>query len=311
MRRRCACDPRADSDRAQIARGAGSAEAIRRAEPRGRVPARACAVPRRRSRQSDRDAVPDRLAARAGTLERREAEQVLGLALYAGGRFAEALPYLEATRAWARDNIELNYFLGLAYLQTGKIDAARGALAVTFGVRARGRRRASDRRADADSPEPRRACGCRAQAGAREEPAPCRMPASCLARWRSFAAASTRAPNGRAGARRQSGNAMAWYQLGDVYVREGEVGPGDRDAAAVAVDQPVLQRPLHPARPRLHEDRADARRRKACCAAPSNTTRTTAPPHYLLAQLLQQIGRHAEAKAEFAIAEKLQGQPGR
>ena len=39
------------------------------------------------------------------------------------------MPYLEATRAWARDNIELHYFLGLAYLQTGKIDAARGALA--------------------------------------------------------------------------------------------------------------------------------------------------------------------------------------
>ena len=69
-----------------------------------------------------------------GTLERREAEQVLGLALYGAGRFADALPYLEATRAWARDNIELQYFLGLAYLQTGKIDAARGALAVTFGV---------------------------------------------------------------------------------------------------------------------------------------------------------------------------------
>ena len=33
--------------------------------------------------------------------------------------------------------------------------------------------------------------------------------------------------------------------------------------------------------------------------------------HYLLAQLLQQMGRNEEAKTEFAIAEKLQGQPGR
>ena len=32
--------------------------------------------------------------------------------------------------------------------------------------------------------------------------------------------------------------------------------------------------------------------------------------HYLLAQLLQQLGRHAEAKEEFAIAEKLQAPPG-
>src|SRR4029453_17087467 len=69
-----------------------------------------------------------------GTLERREAEQVLGLALYGAGRLAEAIPYLKATRTWARDNIELHYFLGLAYLQTGKTDAARAALAVTFGV---------------------------------------------------------------------------------------------------------------------------------------------------------------------------------
>src|SRR5919109_4469836 len=53
----------------------------------------------------------------AGTLERREAEQGLGLSLYAAGRLPEAIPYLEATRAWAGDNVELHYFLGLAYLQ--------------------------------------------------------------------------------------------------------------------------------------------------------------------------------------------------
>jgi Tfp pilus assembly protein PilF len=33
--------------------------------------------------------------------------------------------------------------------------------------------------------------------------------------------------------------------------------------------------------------------------------------HYMLAQLLQQMKRLDEAKAEFAIAEKLVGQPGR
>src|SRR5262245_34963995 len=70
----------------------------------------------------------------ADTLERREAEQVLGLAHYALGHLKAAVPYLEATRAWASDNVELHYFLGLAYLQTGKIDEARRTLAVTFGV---------------------------------------------------------------------------------------------------------------------------------------------------------------------------------
>jgi Tfp pilus assembly protein PilF len=33
--------------------------------------------------------------------------------------------------------------------------------------------------------------------------------------------------------------------------------------------------------------------------------------HYVLAQLLQQAGRVEEARQEFAIAEKLQGQSGR
>ena len=56
------------------------------------------------------------------------------------------------------------------------------------------------------------------------------------------------------------GNAMAWYQLGDVYVREAKWDQAITDAAAIAVDQSVLQRPVHPARPRLHEDRADGDR---------------------------------------------------
>jgi Tfp pilus assembly protein PilF len=51
---------------------------------------------------------------------------------------------------------------------------------------------------------------------------------------------------------------------------------------------------------------AEAMLRRAIQYDPNNRS-----AHYLLAQLLQQLGRHAEAKVEFAIAEKLQGQPGR
>ena len=46
--------------------------------------------------------------------------------------------------------------------------------------------------------------------------------------------------------------------------------------------------------------------RRAIEYDPNNRT-----AHYLLAQLLQKAGRAEEAKQEFAIAERLQGQPGR
>jgi cytochrome c-type biogenesis protein CcmH/NrfG len=46
--------------------------------------------------------------------------------------------------------------------------------------------------------------------------------------------------------------------------------------------------------------------RRAIQYDPNNRT-----AHYQLAQLLLEAGRADEAKAEFAIAERLQGQPGR
>ena len=103
---------RADSDGSDRA-GAGAAEAVRCRGAGRRVPARAGAVPRGRSREGDRDAHADRLAARERQLERREAEQVLGLALYAGGTARGGACLTSKPRAsWARDNIELHYYLG-------------------------------------------------------------------------------------------------------------------------------------------------------------------------------------------------------
>ena len=70
----------------------------------------------------------------AGSLERREAIQVLGLSYYLAGRLRDALPLLEQTRQWARDNGELGQVLGLAYIQTQQPDKARAVIAETFGV---------------------------------------------------------------------------------------------------------------------------------------------------------------------------------
>jgi tetratricopeptide (TPR) repeat protein len=246
----------------------------------------------------------------AASLERREAEQVLGLSLYAAGRLPESLPYLEATRAWAPDNIELHYFLGLAYLQTGKIAPARGALAVTFGIRPEDAgaylmtaqmlirlnlveaaveelKRALDK--DARLPNARFLLGQMALFRGRLDES---------AEW------------SRAELEVNPGNAMAWQQLGDVFIRKTQWD----DAI------PMLQRSLwiNPffSGPYILLGQAYAKKgqpataegmlRRAIQYDPNNRT-----AHYVLAQLLQQLGRHDEAKAEFAIAEKLQGQPGR
>ena len=69
-----------------------------------------------------------------GSLERREAVQILGLASYLAGRIAEAIPYLEQTRQWAEGNPELSYVLGMAYVQTRQADKARDTWARSFGV---------------------------------------------------------------------------------------------------------------------------------------------------------------------------------
>jgi tetratricopeptide (TPR) repeat protein len=246
----------------------------------------------------------------AGTLERREAEQVLGLALYGAGRLAEAIPYLEATRAWARDNIELHYFLGLAYLQTGKTDAARGALAVTFGV-------PSDEaaaslmtaqmliRLNLDE-----AAGVELKRALEKNP---RLPQARfllgqMALFRGRLDESAEWTRGELEV--NPGNAMAWNQLGDVYVREAKW-----DQAIPMLQRSLWINPFYSGpyillgRAYMKQGQtatAEGMLRRAIQYDPNNRS-----AHYLLAQLLQQIGRHEEAKTEFAIAEKLQGQPGR
>lgn len=244
----------------------------------------------------------------AGTVERREAEQVLGLALYAAGRLPEAIPHLEATRQWAHDNVELHYFLGLAYLQTGKIDAGRAALAVTFGV-------APDAAAahlttaqmlvrlnldEAAAVELTRAI----ETDRRLPHARFLLGQIALFRGRfDESAAWTRGE-----LEVNPGNAMAWYQLGDVHVRQSQW-----KEAIAALQRSLWLNPFYSGPYILlgraymktgQPSTAEGMLRRAIEYDPNNRG-----AHYLLAQLLQQLGRHEEAKAEFAAAEKLQGRP--
>lgn len=244
------------------------------------------------------------------SVERREAEQVLGLSLYAVGRFAEALPHLEATRQWASGNLELQYFLGLAYLQSGRMDAARRALAATFGV----------------APESAAAHLAAAQMLIRlnlDEAAAvelkhalekdARLPQvrfllGQIALFRGRLDESADWTRGEIEV--NPGNAMAWYQLGDVHVRQARW-----DRAIEMLQRSLWLNPFYSGPYILlgraymktgQPSTAEGMLRRAIQYDPNNRA-----AHYMLAQLLQQLGRDAEAKTEFDIAEKLQGQPGR
>jgi tetratricopeptide (TPR) repeat protein len=245
-----------------------------------------------------------------GSDERREAVQVLGLALYLGGRIADALPWMEATREWAADNPELLQILGTAYIQTRQADKAREVLAGAFGV----------------PPDSASAHLLAAQMMVRLEQEPMaqeelakaialdpRLPhahflVGQLALFRG------RFEEARAATRREielnPADNAAWSQLGDIYVRQQRW-----DDAVAALQRSIWVSPYYSA-PYILLGRAymkkgepgaaEAMLRRALEYDPNNKQ-----AHYLLGQVLQQAGRAEEARAELALAERLQGAAGR
>jgi tetratricopeptide (TPR) repeat protein len=245
-----------------------------------------------------------------GSIERREAIQILGLSHFIVGHFAEAVPLLEATRVWAADNLELGYVLGQTYVQVRQPDRARATFARTFGV-------------DADS------------AGAHL------VAAQMMIRldFEDFAEAElTRAiekdpklPQAHAllgqlamfrGRLNEAialtereialnpGNAMAFAQLGDALVRQSKW-----DEAVVPLQKSIWLNPFYSA-PYILLGKAYMKKEQPATAEGMLSRAIQYDPnnraaHYLLGQLFQQTGRAAEAKREFEIAERLQGQSGR
>jgi tetratricopeptide (TPR) repeat protein len=245
-----------------------------------------------------------------GSVERQEIVQVLGLSLFLSGRLEEAIPKLEATRTWAATNLELAHILGQAYLQTGRTTAARQAFARTFNV--------AEGSAAAHLVTAQMMIRLQLEVPAVEElkRAIAKKPnlpqanllLGQLALFRGQFDESitltkrelTIAP----------GNAVAHYQLGDAYIRQSRWDDG-----IAALQQSLWLNPFYSApyillgKAYSHKGQpatAEGMLRRAVEYDPNNRT-----AHYLLAQLLQQAGRAEEAKQEFAIAERLQGQPGR
>jgi tetratricopeptide (TPR) repeat protein len=253
-------------------------------------------------------AVVDRLEPLS--LERREAVQVLGLASYLAGRIAEAVPFLEQTREALPDNAELGYILGLAYAQTRQPERARHAWARTFGTdpdSAAGHLLAArlllrlefDAQADAELK----------QALARDPKLP--VAHFLLAQTALFRG---RVDEGIALLERElalnPADSMAYYRLGEALTRQAQW-----ERAIAALQKSIWLNP-HYSAPYIVLGRAYMRKaqpgsaegmlRKAIELDPNNKA-----AHYLLGQVLQQTGRLEEAKGEFAIAERLQGEPER
>ena len=250
------------------------------------------------------DRLPD------GSIEQREAIQVLGLSCFLAGRFADAIPRLEATRQWAAGNAELGYVLGQAYIQTRQPDRARQTFARTFGV--------AEDSAAAHLVAAQMMIRLEFEALAEGELARAiekdpKLPQAhallgqmALFRGRLDEAISL---TEREIALNPT-NAMAFYQLGDARVRQGKL-----DEGIAALQKSLWLNPFYSA-PYIVLGRAYMQKGQPATAEGMLTRAIEYDPnnrsaHYLLGQLFQRIGKVEEAKREFAIAERLQGQPGR
>jgi len=241
-----------------------------------------------------------------GSLERREAVQVLGLSHYLAGHLAESIPYLEEVRPLVPDDVKLAYALGMAYAQTRQPDKARESFARTFHV-------APDSAAGhliAGQMMNRLELEAFAEAelneALRKEP---KLPEAHYLLGQ-IAIFRSRLDEALALMRDElainPAHAMALYRIGDIYSRQLEW-----DRAITALQQSLWINPYYSGPYILlgkaysktgQLEAAEDMLRRAVHYDPNNKS-----AHYLLAQVLQQAGRAEEAKREFAVAERLQG----
>jgi tetratricopeptide (TPR) repeat protein len=241
-----------------------------------------------------------------GSADRREAAQVLGLAHYLAGHIAESIPYLEEVRAGAPGDIKLAYALAMAYAQTRQADKARESIARTFQLAP-------------DSAAAYLLAGQMMNRLEMEDLAESALKQALAKDPRlpevhyllgQIAVFRSRLDEGlglmRAELALNPAHAMALYWIGDIYSRQAKW-----TEAIAALQQSVWVNPYFSGpyillgkafsktgQPAAAEDML----RHAIQYDPSNKS-----AHYLLAQLLQQAGRTEEAKKEFEIAARLQG----
>ena len=245
-----------------------------------------------------------------GSLEQREAVQVLGLSNFIVGRFAEAVPLLEATRVWAAANAELGYVLGQAYVQTHQPDRARQVFAATFGVTPDSAAAHLVAAQMMIRLEFEAAAETELKRAIEKDP---KLP-QAHALLGQLAIFRGRLDEGIALTEREialnPANGMAFSQLGDALVRQGKW-----DEGIAALQKSIWLNPFYSA-PYIVLGKAYMKKGQPATAEGMLTRAIQYDPnnrsaHYLLGQLFQQMGRLEDAKREFAIAERLQGQAGR
>lgn len=235
-----------------------------------------------------------------------ECQQALGLAHYLLGQMAEAVPFLEQTVSRFPNNNELTYALGMACIQTRQPDKARRAFGQMFGV----------------APDSAAAHLLTAQMMIRVE-----MEDFADAELKKALEKDPRLPQvnyllGQNAIYKGNydeaiallekelainpNNAMAYYKIGDVLTRQLKW-----DEAIVQLQKSVWLNPFYSGpyillgksylKKKQHSN-AEGMLRRAIQFDPNNKS-----AHYLLGQVYQQLGRAEEAKREFELAEKLQG----
>jgi tetratricopeptide (TPR) repeat protein len=238
--------------------------------------------------------------------ERREAVQILGLARYLAGHIADAIPFLEQTRAWAPNHNELTYALGMAYIQTRQPAKARESFARMFRVPAES---ASAHLVTAQMIirlEIEELAEAELKQAIEKDP---KLPQAhyLLGQMAIFRA---RYDEGIQLLEREialnPANAMAYYKLGDAYTRQLKW-----DEAIPPLQKSIWLNPYYSGPyillgktylKKKNLSTAEGMLKRAIQFDPNNKS-----AHYLLGQVYQQIGRAEDAKREFAIAEKLQG----
>jgi tetratricopeptide (TPR) repeat protein len=242
-----------------------------------------------------------------GSLERREAAQVLGLSHYLAGHLAESIPFLEEVRPLVPDDIKLAYVLGMAYAQTRQPDKARESFARTFHLPPGSAAAHLIAGQMMNRLELEDLAEAELKTALQKDP---KLPEAhyLLGQIRIF---RSRLDEGLALMREElainPAHAMALYRIGDIYSRQLQWEPAIGALQQSLWINPYFSGPyilLGKAYSRTNQlEAAEDMLRRAIQYDPNNKS-----AHYLLAQLLQQTGRREEATREFAIAERLQSE---
>jgi tetratricopeptide (TPR) repeat protein len=234
----------------------------------------------------------------------RQGVQLLGMAHYFLGHSKEAVAYLELVKGWSPDNIENAYVLGVSYLQTQNVEKARGSFARMFAL----------------PPDSASACLINAQMMIRqglEELAEKEL-AKALATDPKLPQANfllgelaiyhANIDLGIELLKKEiainPGFAMSYYMLGEAYSRQLKW-----DEAIAPLQKSIWLNPFfsgpYIVLGKVYLKKGDLPNsesilRRALAMDPNNYS-----GHHLLAQVLQQANRMAEAKKEFEIAESL------